>query len=1018
MKKLLSIFFIFTITTLPAMAESRRQVCERTVTFSKITEWPEEYQDKIKNMLSNPLDEDVDLEYIRNATGGEGFTCTANCSAGEKLADCVKRTEQSEECTKILAAKHIKEKFMSQFKTELCGHIPENAESTIDDSLYGSIEYWQRDKEKNKPSSQAAQELAKTSTTQASVTPNCQKRNMDSILSTYCDDEGYIYTNSKGKAYGTYSTTTNSVKFGCYKYKNTDVTALKKEVAKACGIPESKVTIQNDLRRDSGQINKSTKKPAMPSGVKCGMNRDSGILKEEYIDGKCYPTECLTPRWELSGTGKRAKCVQQKCEFKHGTGKWEQNGETWECKLTACDTAKGWKKNDAGNACIEMLDECTDDQKAKHPNATKTGIKKGTETCIAQECKCGYDLTNDECDEWSSDKQCTNDTKPKLPKNAKSAKMTCNAKGKATCEITACQDGYDHNTEKNKCTKSGEPDTDEDIDSDTEIVPPTDGGDDQTQQNEPRLSEADSLAKIDELRDNADAMKANEQSTANKLLGAAGMGSTGIGGMQMASAMAEENADADAEAAMRAYLATFHCNYGAGKNIPCGERDVELPGGNELIGLYSEYVNLANDLKIRKTALDMRPGIESEPILDAATSGLYDDVAIGKTSGAYTSLARALMDPNGADAAAWAAQKAETADKKKTGMITAGIGAGGSMVGNLAINSGKAKQNKVDEILNKYDKKKQLLDNLQSDVAIIPPQTAACPDGTTGTAHPDCTCTDTTKIYNPNSGTCEACIGGQTVQNGKCECPTDKPLWDNRISQCVAEPTTCTPQCTPTDGDHLIVQNNCSCTCIDGYTYKNGTCTCIGDNKQPGPDGTCQTIETIVERISTQTTTTVENASLPASSMFKVGSYELVDDAKTAMKTFITGLSNAGYTNCKITIDGYTDPLGSPNTNKTLSQNRADAVKQHIEGLKNSAIESVTAVGHGENKCTCGAGKSSTDTDGQINGIPINYSDREYSACSGKGTTHPLSGNARYAPCRRVEITADCKQITTVTEQQ
>ena len=639
--------------------------------------------------------------------------------------------------------------------------------------------------------------------------------------------------------------------------------------------------------------------------TECSSDEPNGIKSTTKIDGKCYPTECLTPRWELSGTGRHAKCVEQKCNIKNGTGEWTADGDTWKCSVKSCN------KN------------------------------------------------------------------------------------------------YKENTEKNKCTKPGEPDTD--------------GGDDQTQQNEPRLSEADSLAKIDELRDNADAMKANEQSTANKLLGATGMGSTGIGGMQMASAMAEENADADAEAAMRAYLSTFHCNYGAGKNIPGGERDIELPGGNELIGLYSEYVNLANDLKIRKTALDMRPGIESEPILDAATSGLYDDVAIGKTSGAYTSLARALMDPNGADAAAWAAQKAETADKKKTGMITAGIGAAGSLVGNLAINSGKNKQNKVDEILNKYDKKKQLLDNLQSDVAIIPPQTAACPDGTTGTAHPDCTCTDTTKIYNPNSGTCEACIGGQTVQNGKCECPTDKPLWDNRISQCVAEPTTCTPQCTPTDGDHLIVQNNCSCTCSDGYTYKNGKCTCDGENQQIGKDdGKCQTIETktIVEYISTQTTTTVENASLPASSMFKVGSYELVDDAKTALDTFITGLSNAEYTNCKITIDGYTDPLGSPNTNQTLSQNRADAVKKHIEGLNNSAIESVTAVGHGEDKCTCGAGKSPTDTKGKINGIQINYSDHEYSACSGKGTTHPLSGNARYAPCRRVEITADCKQITTEIQQQ
>ena len=840
----------------------------------------------------------------------------------------------------------------------------------------------------------------------------CTTADLFDILAQYCDAEGYKYNTNTGlgdNAYGSYTTYSDSIKIGCYKFKNTDHKKMTTAVATACNIPESKVTIRTDLKRSTSQ-------------VQCkDIDKKNGITELQYIDGVCAPTKCLTPRWELSGNGKRAKCIEQKCEFKHGTGKWEQNGDTWECKLTACDTAKGWKKNDAGNACIEMLDECTAERKAAHPNATKTGIKKGTETCIAQECKCGYDLTNDKCVEWSSDKQCTNDTKPKLPKNAKSAKMICNAKGKATCEITACQDGYDHNTEKNKCTKPGEPDTDEDIDSDTAIVPPTDGGDDQTQQNEPRLSEADSLAKIDELRDNADAMKAKEQSTANKLLGAAGMGATGIGGMQMASAMAEENADADAEAAMRAYLATFHCNYGAGKNIPGGERDVELPGGNELIGLYSEYVNLANDLKVRKTALDMRPGIESEPILDAATSGLYDDVAIGKTSGAYTSLARALMDPNGPDAAAWAAQKAETADKKETGMITAGIGAAGSLVGNLAINSGKAKQNKLDEILNKYDKKKQLLDDLQSDVAIIPPQTAACPDGTTGTAHPDCTCTDTTKIYNPNTHACEECVGGQTVQNGKCECPTDKPLWDNRISQCVAEPTTCTPQCTPTDGDHLIVQNNCSCTCIDGNTYENGKCTCTDENKQKiVADGTCQTIETktIVERISTLTTTTVENASLPAGSLFKVGSYELVDAAKTALNTFIKGLSDARYTNCKITIDGYTDPLGGTNTNKTLSQNRANAVKQHIDGLNNPAIESVTAVGHGETKCTCGAGKSSTDTDGQINGIQINYSDREYSACSGKDTTHLLSGDTRYAPCRRVEITADCKQITTVTQQQ
>ena len=160
----------------------------------------------------------------------------------------------------------------------------------------------------------------------------------------------------------------------------------------------------------------------------------------------------------------------------------------------------------------------------------------------------------------------------------------------------------------------------------------------------------------------------------------------------------------------------------------------------------------------------------------------------------------------------------------------------------------------------------------------------------------------------------------------------------------------------------------------------------------------------------TASMTTVENASLPAGSLFKIGSYELVDEAKQALNKFITGLSDANYQDCEITVNGYTDPTGGANTNKTLSQNRANAVKKHIESLQNTAIKSVTANGYGESNCTCGAGK--------IDGQTLNYSDREYSACSGKDDTHTLSGDARYAPCRRVEIVANCKQITTTTQTQ
>lgn len=187
------------------------------------------------------------------------------------------------------------------------------------------------------------------------------------------------------------------------------------------------------------------------------------------------------------------------------------------------------------------------------------------------------------------------------------------------------------------------------------------------------------------LEEKYKAARAREMSTANKLLGGLSIGAAGIGGMMAASALAEQSADEDAETAMRAYLSTFSCRY-ADKRVVGGEQNVDLPGGNELMPLYSEYVNLANDLKVRKAALDMKPGVESEPILESATTGLYDDVSVGKTSGVFASLARALQNPNGSDAAAWAAQKEQASKRLNTGATVGGIGAVGGAVGNLIIN--------------------------------------------------------------------------------------------------------------------------------------------------------------------------------------------------------------------------------------------------------------------------------------------------------------------------------------------
>ena len=188
---------------------------------------------------------------------------------------------------------------------------------------------------------------------------------------------------------------------------------------------------------------------------------------------------------------------------------------------------------------------------------------------------------------------------------------------------------------------------------------------------------------IQELRDKADAAHERENSMANKMLGAAGIGATGIGGMMLMQGMAEQKADDNAEEQMAAYLSTFMCRFGDGR-AKGGESDIELPGANALLPLYSEYVTLANETKAMKTELDLKPGIESESILDNAASGLYDDENSGKTSGAFASLARALQNPDGEDAKKWAQQTEKSAKNVKTGAITAGAGAVGGLVGHIA----------------------------------------------------------------------------------------------------------------------------------------------------------------------------------------------------------------------------------------------------------------------------------------------------------------------------------------------
>ena len=504
------------------------------------------------------------------------------------------------------------------------------------------------------------------------------------------------------------------------------------------------------------------------------------------------------------------------------------------------------------------------------------------------------------------------------------------------------------------------------------------------------LNEEDSQAKIDELQAESDAAHEKENSTANKLLGAAGIGATGIGAMQMMSGMAEQNADEDAENQMKAYLATFRCNYG-GLSHKGGEMAIELPGSGDLLPLYTEYVNLANDLKIRKAALDMRPGIEAEAILDGATSGLYDDVHTGKTAGMYTSLARALSDPNGEDAKKWQEQKDAAAKKKKTGMITAAVGAAGSLVGNLIINRDKKDKKTNDESLNK----------LHDDIGTLPPQTANCPSNTTGT-YPDCQCKDTKSIFNPNTLKCDPCKGDKVAIDGTCQCPTGTIVRENDKCETPTNGED-TNTCTLTGDNVGYKKDSTTCECINGFVQENNQCVCK-EPMQINSNGICITVST-----NTTVTTKTEIITLSNDQLFAIGSYTLVDGAKNALKSFLADLSENGKTNCKIDITGYADPVGSENGNLTLSKNRANAIKDYLENNKsNNVIKTITAVGMGENYCTCGVGT-----------LPISEDLKDkpdYKNCVNKDASYQISGNQRYAPCRRVEISADCEQTETTIE--
>ena len=194
-----------------------------------------------------------------------------------------------------------------------------------------------------------------------------------------------------------------------------------------------------------------------------------------------------------------------------------------------------------------------------------------------------------------------------------------------------------------------------------------------------------------------DQARKREQSLGNRALTAGTTAATGLGAMATASALAEQNADRDAEVAMQEYLGTMKCEYGNGQQQNIGNEEIILPGGNELLEYYTEYKTLADSVKQTKSALGLRAGIESETLYDRAQSNLYQYKIAEIKNSTTPSVSRALMNPDGDDAAAWNAQKAETKSNLTTGIIATAGGVAAGVAGNYLINRKYKNQELQDE---------------------------------------------------------------------------------------------------------------------------------------------------------------------------------------------------------------------------------------------------------------------------------------------------------------------------------
>ena len=388
-------------------------------------------------------------------------------------------------------------------------------------------------------------------------------------------------------------------------------------------------------------------------------------LEGEVSQGKCVPTKCIKD-YNLAGS----ECVQRP------VGPEEKNcldqGGTWneEAKKCTCGDKATWK----GNKCIcnneiEDWDMATKTCKVNDKKEQEKACKDvGKDNAKWDGAKC---ICVNEIEDWKYDSE-TGTGKCEVNEEKKN-KQNCEKLGTDVAKW-----------ENNECVCIDEIKTYDPKTQKCEI--------DKEKEKAKRL--ADKQKAYDEA-------KAKEQSTANKMLGGLTTAATGLGAMELMQGLSEQKADDEAAEDMAAYLATFRCTYAGGKSVKGGAEPIELPGGNDkkLMELRNEYVQLAASLKERKESLGMKPGIESEEILDKAEMGLYDDENVGITKSVYASLYRAQTG-SAEDQAKIDAEKSKSEKRVKGGAIAAGIGVVGGIVGDSLINGklgDKIKEAKADK---------------------------------------------------------------------------------------------------------------------------------------------------------------------------------------------------------------------------------------------------------------------------------------------------------------------------------